>query len=230
MDVSTLLIGAAVIVAVPVIAIKVSKLLRHRKAVRRRLVSIRHHNEPLFPRVADAVRRQRPELVRNTPCYYCDGLALHDPNCPFLILTDMTRFHSGGIIKRSDISNDEVPVILKRGEHRIPNSMRKRFIAVEPDHGVIESDTPIHPLQATPWDEEGEPLKTPPPPNLGGEGNPEYQGPHYDSVHGLETRFAQYDLLREPPEGAAVYTLGQAAAFGPIPKGESDDADSPGPD
>jgi hypothetical protein len=67
------------------------------------------------------------------------------------------------------------------------------------------------------WDEDaGEPLSSPPQPNIGGEGNPEYRGPHYDVPHG---RFVPYDLLRDPNPGEAVFAVGNAA-FTIIPRRE----------
>lgn len=56
------------------------------------------------------------------------------------------------------------------------------------------------------------------PPNIGGEGNPPYAGPHYESVHGPETRFVPYDVCREVEPGKAVHYAPVAglAVFGPI--------------
>jgi hypothetical protein len=72
---------------------------------------------------------------------------------------------------------------------------------------------------------DGEPLSNPPQPNLGGEGNPDYAGPHYESVHELGTRFVPYDMLRDPPEGVAVIPVKQSFGIvGPIrPKDTLDD-------
>jgi hypothetical protein len=50
------------------------------------------------------------------------------------------------------------------------------------------------------------PLLTPPPPNLGGEGNPPYQGPHYEAPEDYPTA-VPYDMLRDPLPGAAVRPL-----------------------
>lgn len=61
--------------------------------------------------------------------------------------------------------------------------------------------------------DEGEPLTIPPQPNIGGEDHPEYQGPHYIVPH---DRFVPYDVLRDPPVGAAVHIVGNAACVGPL--------------
>jgi hypothetical protein len=60
---------------------------------------------------------------------------------------------------------------------------------------------------------EDAPLAVPPPPNIGGEGHPDYQGPHYLVPH---ERFVPYDVLRDPPEGAAVHIVGSVACVGPL--------------
>lgn len=73
-----------------------------------------------------------------------------------------------------------------------------------------------HPEIAAVWADEGEPLAVPPPPNIGGEDHPDYQGPHYDSVHGVEARFAPYDMLTDPIPGTAVHKVGSVAMAGPL--------------
>lgn len=55
-------------------------------------------------------------------------------------------------------------------------------------------------ILATMFDE-GEPLNAPPPPNVGGEGNPAYQGPHYPFEG---PRLVPYDMLHDPIPGTAV--------------------------
>lgn len=50
-------------------------------------------------------------------------------------------------------------------------------------------------------------------PNVGGEGQPEYAGPHYDVEH---DRFVPYDVLRDPIPGAAVHIVGNVACVGPL--------------
>lgn len=74
--------------------------------------------------------------------------------------------------------------------------------------------------------DEGEPLAVPPPPNIGGEGHPDYQGPHYAVPH---DRFVPYDVLRDPPEGAAVHIVGNVACVGPleVEEGPGDDTLDP---
>ena len=70
-------------------------------------------------------------------------------------------------------------------------------------------------------DDEGEPLAAPPAPNLGGEGNPDYRGPHYDSLlEGQAAAWAPYEMLHKPPEGAAVYAIGEHHYV--QPEGEND--------
>lgn len=70
--------------------------------------------------------------------------------------------------------------------------------------------------------EEGEPLTSPPMPNVGGEGHPDYQGPHYDSLlDGQEPRYAPYEMLNEPIPGTAVVSVGRTA-FVPI-EGQGDE-------
>lgn len=61
--------------------------------------------------------------------------------------------------------------------------------------------------------DEGEPLAAPPQPNLGGEGNPDYEGPHYLVQH---DRFVPYEVLRDPIPGAAVHIVGKVACVGPL--------------
>jgi hypothetical protein len=63
------------------------------------------------------------------------------------------------------------------------------------------------------YGDEGEPLAVPPQPNLGGEGSPDYQGPHYRVQH---DRFVPYDVLRDPVPGAAVHIVGPVACMGPL--------------
>lgn len=82
-----------------------------------------------------------------------------------------------------------------------------------------------HPDIAAMWtgDDEGEELAIPPQPNIGGEDHPDYAGPHYAAPvdYGLpENRFVPYDVLRDPPDGAAVHFIGNAACVGPL-DGES---------
>jgi hypothetical protein len=61
--------------------------------------------------------------------------------------------------------------------------------------------------------DQGEPLMLPPQPNIGGEGHPDYQGPHYNVEH---DQFVPYDVLRDPLPGAAVHIVGNVACVGPI--------------
>jgi hypothetical protein len=56
-------------------------------------------------------------------------------------------------------------------------------------------------------------LALPPQPNIGGEGHPDYQGPHYLVEH---DRFVPYDVLRDPIPGAAVHIVGSVACVGPL--------------
>lgn len=70
-----------------------------------------------------------------------------------------------------------------------------------------------YPEIAAMWADEGEPLAVPPPPNIGGEGHPDYQGPHYAVPH---DRFVPYDVLRDPLPGAAVHIVGNVACVGPL--------------
>lgn len=283
MDTTTLLIGSAVIIGTPVIWISVAKSLRYRKAVRRRLYTITEGRQPLFPRVAAAAARERehyipggqalmPEQRKSlccnaatfrprwtadgwvAPCQMCGAWQYLGDDYSVKPEDAITDFH-GDMAKTWRSIGEETPW------------GKPRYRSVEPDHGLIESDTPIHPLQAEvtsgdsircedcdtiyPREDRGCPncglrtsiseeaqaadnddgdelpaamLHTP---NIGGEGHPEYEGPHYDSIHGLQDRFVRYDMLREPPAGAAVYTLGQAAAFGPLPQEGEDNAEQP---
>lgn len=50
-------------------------------------------------------------------------------------------------------------------------------------------------------------------PNVGGEGLPDYAGPHYLVEH---DRFVPYDVLRDPIPGAAVHIVGNVACVGPL--------------
>jgi hypothetical protein len=70
-------------------------------------------------------------------------------------------------------------------------------------------------------EDEGEPLPASMShaPNIGGEGNPDYAGPHYAAPVDYElpeNRFVPYDVLRDPPDGAAVHFVGNAACVGPL--------------
>lgn len=78
-----------------------------------------------------------------------------------------------------------------------------------------------YPEIAAMW-EEGEPVVTPPLPNIGGEGHPDYAGPHYNVPH---DRFVPYDLLRDPEPGTAVHAAGDVAFAGPLPEEGKDDAE-----
>jgi hypothetical protein len=69
------------------------------------------------------------------------------------------------------------------------------------------------------YGDEGEPLAVPPQPNLGGEGSPDYQGPHYRVQH---DRFVPYDVLRDPVPGAAVHIVGPVACMGPLEEERGD--------
>jgi hypothetical protein len=69
------------------------------------------------------------------------------------------------------------------------------------------------------YGDEGEPLAVPPQPNLGGEGSPDYQGPHYRVQH---DRFVPYDVLRDPVPGAAVHIVGPVACVGPLEEERGD--------
>lgn len=67
------------------------------------------------------------------------------------------------------------------------------------------------------------------PPNIGGEGNPEYAGPHYQAPEDYMPRYAPYDMLRHPPEGAAVFGAPDGMVVGPLPiEGEDDAEESEG--
>jgi hypothetical protein len=71
--------------------------------------------------------------------------------------------------------------------------------------------------------DDGEPLELPPQPNIGGEGQPDYAGPHYESVIGEEPRFVPYNMLHDPIPGTAVHKVGNVAVAGPLPaKGENE--------
>lgn len=76
-----------------------------------------------------------------------------------------------------------------------------------------------YPEIAAMWSDEGEPLLSPPQPNIGGLGNPPYAGPHYDVPH---DRFVPYDVLGEPIPGTAVHFVGNAACMGPLPEIDGD--------
>lgn len=77
--------------------------------------------------------------------------------------------------------------------------------------------------------DEGEPLPASlaSTPNIGGEGHPDYAGPHYEVEH---ERFVPYDVIGDPFPGAAVHFIGNDATVGPLeddlPQGQEDDADN----
>lgn len=103
---------------------------------------------------------------------------------------------------------------------------------------MLNCDEPIHRLGLCQyhWDwlnaqerleeDEGEPLTSPPMPNVGGEGHPDYQGPHYESSHEQPTRFVPYDMLNEPIPGTGVVRVGKVACVGPFPIEGQGDEDS----
>lgn len=95
-----------------------------------------------------------------------------------------------------------------------------------------DSEQPYYPVGksqaaariARAFGDEGEPLKTPPMPNIGGEGHPDYQGPHYNTPH---DRFVPYDMLHDPIPGTAVHQgVNGAGCAGPLATERNDD----GPD
>ena len=72
-------------------------------------------------------------------------------------------------------------------------------------------------------DDSGEPLPAAmsAQPNIGGEDHPPYAGPHYESLHGPQTRFVGYDMLHDPIPGTAVHTVKNGfGVAGPIEDGE----------
>lgn len=73
---------------------------------------------------------------------------------------------------------------------------------------------------------EDAPLVMPPQPNIGGEGHPDYAGPHYEVEH---DQFVPYDMLADPIPGTAVHKVGDVAFAGPLPddddKGKGDAED-----
>jgi hypothetical protein len=90
-----------------------------------------------------------------------------------------------------------------------PAICQRRFAASE----CVAAYRERYPEIAAMWADEGEPLAVPPPPNIGGEGHPDYQGPHYAVPH---DRFVPYDVLRDPLPGAAVHIVGNVACVGPL--------------
>jgi hypothetical protein len=95
------------------------------------------------------------------------------------------------------------------------------FYESTPGAEVTSDELPYYPHQkafasariAFAFGDDGEDMLTPPLPNIGGEGHPEYKGPHYIVPH---DRFVPYDVLRDPPEGAAVHIVGNVACVGPL--------------
>lgn len=104
------------------------------------------------------------------------------------------------------------------GEPPEPIFYHSRHPAPHPDASA-EHDHPWGDVLGYPYSapevtsDEGEPLTAPPQPNVGGEGNPDYAGPHYEVEH---DRFVPYDVLRDPIPGAAVHIVGNAACVGPL--------------
>lgn len=89
------------------------------------------------------------------------------------------------------------------GEHREGCPLRPYRVGEQPTEQFTEvTSDPL--LQ----DDEGEPLTLPPMPNVGGEGNPVYEGPHYapDEL-APEQRFIPYDMLRNPIPGTGVFEV-----------------------
>jgi hypothetical protein len=126
----------------------------------------------------------------------------------------------GQLVSRPEVTSEITPYPADCTCHpddRPPICLR-RFAASE----CVAAYRARYPEIADMWADEGEPLAVPPPPNIGGEGHPDYQGPHYASAH---DRFVPYDVLRDPPEGAAVHIVGNVACVGPleVEKGATDD-------
>lgn len=80
-----------------------------------------------------------------------------------------------------------------------------------------------HPEITAVWEagDDGEPLPAAMAhqPNVGGEGNPAYEGPHYDVPH---DRFVPYEVLGEPIPGTAVHLVGNIGVMGPLPEIDGD--------
>jgi hypothetical protein len=130
----------------------------------------------------------------------------------------------GQLVSRPEVTSEITPYPADCTCHpddRPPICLR-RFAASE----CVAAYRARYPEIADMWADEGEPLAVPPPPNIGGEGHPDYQGPHYATAH---DRFVPYDVLRDPPEGAAVHIVGNAACVGPleIEPGATDDTLDP---
>jgi hypothetical protein len=89
---------------------------------------------------------------------------------------------------------------------------RPEVTSEEPYYPVKKARAAAHIARA--FGDEGEPLPTPAMPNIGGEGHPDYQGPHYAVPH---DRFVPYDMLDEPIPGTAVHRVGDVAFAGPLP-------------
>lgn len=118
-------------------------------------------------------------------------------------------------------------LISREAAERMRDNFRRRFGSLWPtqdeahaararaNHSAeVTSDEPYYPVGKARIQaeltyrlgiDEGEPLATPPLPNIGGEGHPEYKGPHYESDE--VPQFIPYDMkLNNPnrPDGVAV--------------------------
>jgi hypothetical protein len=132
-------------------------------------------------------------------CPLCDGELEHTADCPRGILLDMTAADRPSPYPADCTCHpDDRPAICQR-----------LFAASE----CVAAYRAKYPEIAAMWADEGEPLAVPPQPNIGGEGHPDYQGPHYLVEH---DRFVPYDVLRDPIPGAAVHIVGSVACVGPL--------------
>lgn len=111
---------------------------------------------------------------------------------------------AGIIDLRPEVTSDEA--VRLRDEYRQAHP----DIAAEWDQAVINAG-----LSIAIDDDQGEPLPASmtSTPNVGGEGNPDYQGPHYEVEH---ERFVPYDVIGDPFPGAAVHFIGNDAMTGPL--------------
>jgi hypothetical protein len=108
----------------------------------------------------------------------------------------------------------EFPACTCHPEDRPPECMRQ-YAASE----CVDLYRRQHPEIAAMWSDEGDPLPASMAhqPNIGGEGNPDYQGPHYEVDH---DRFVPYDVIGDPFPGAAVHIVGNVAMTGPLEPAE----------
>lgn len=96
-----------------------------------------------------------------------------------------------------------------RGYEDVQRLCELADIVVVHKDGKVFAYEPAEWADPSAWSDEGDPLPAAMAhvPTVGDEGQPAYEGPHYDSVIGPERQLIPYDMLRDPIPGTAVFPL-----------------------